>query len=52
MSKKLLAAAVAAAVAASPGVFAESTIYGKMHASVDAIDYETSNVFGGFRLKF
>lgn len=43
MNKKLLAAAVAAAVAASPGVFAESTIYGKMHASVDAIDYETSN---------
>ena len=43
MNKKLLAAAVAAAMAAAPAAFAESTIYGKMHASVDAIDYETSN---------
>jgi predicted porin len=43
MNKKLLAAAVAAAVVASPAAFAESTVYGKMHASIDAIDYETSN---------
>ena len=43
MNKKLIAAAVTAAVAASPAAFAESTVYGKMHASVDAIDYESSN---------
>ena len=43
MNKKLLAAAVAAAVVASPAAFAESTVYGKMHASIDAIDYESSN---------
>ena len=40
MNKKLLAAAVAAAVVASPAAFAESTVYGKMHASIDAIDYD------------
>jgi len=43
MNKKLLAAAVAAAVVAAPAAFAENTIYGKMHASIDAIDYESSN---------
>ena len=43
MNKKLLAAAVAAAVVAAPAAFAESTVYGKMHTSVDMIDYETSN---------
>ena len=43
MNKKLLAAAVAAAVAAAPAAFAESTVYGKMHASIDAIDYESFN---------
>jgi len=43
MNKKLLAAAVAAAFVASPAAFAESTVYGKMHASIDAIDYEGSN---------
>jgi len=42
MNKKLLAAAVAAAFAA-PAAFAESTVYGKFHTSIDAIDYETSN---------
>jgi len=40
MNKKLLASAVIAAVAASPAAFAESTVYGKMHTSVDAIDYD------------
>ena len=40
MNKKLLAAAVAAAVVAAPAAFAESTVYGKMHASIDAIDEE------------
>ena len=43
MNKKLLAAAVAAAVVAAPAAFAESTVYGKMHTSVDMIDYESSN---------
>ena len=43
MNKKLIAAAVAAAVSAAPAAFAESTVYGKLHSSVDAIDYETSN---------
>jgi predicted porin len=42
MNKKLLAAAVAVAVA-SPAAFAESTVYGKFHTSIDAIDYETTN---------
>jgi predicted porin len=42
MNKKLLAAAVAVAVA-SPAAFAESTVYGKMHASIDAIDYDTTS---------
>ena len=41
MNKKLLAAAVAAAVA-SPVAFAESTVYGKFHTSIDAIDYDTT----------
>ena len=43
MNKKLLAAAVAAAVVAAPAAFAESTVYGKMHSSIDAIDYDTTN---------
>ena len=42
MNKKLLAAAVAVAVA-SPAAFAESTVYGKFHTSIDAIDYDTTN---------
>jgi predicted porin len=40
MNKKLLASAVIAAVAASPAAFAESTVYGKMHTSVDMADYD------------
>jgi predicted porin len=40
MNKKLLAAAVAAAVVAAPAAFAESTVYGKMHTSVDMLDYD------------
>ena len=43
MNKKLLAAAVAVAVA-SPAAFAESTVYGKFHTSIDGQDYETQNV--------
>ena len=40
MNKKLIAAAIAAAVVASPAAFAESTVYGKMHTSIDALDYD------------
>jgi predicted porin len=42
MNKKLLAAAVAAAVVAAPAAFAESTVYGKFHTSVDMVDQETA----------
>ena len=47
MNKKLLAAAVAAAVVAAPAAFAESTIYGKMHATIDALDYESGGAAAG-----
>jgi predicted porin len=40
MNKKLLAAAVVAAVAASPAAFADSTIYGKLHTTVDYNDID------------
>lgn len=40
MNKKLLAAAVAAAVVAAPAAFAESTVYGKFHTSIDMVDME------------
>ncbi len=42
MNKKLLAVAIAAAVAA-PSAFAESTIYGKLHTSIDANGFDTGN---------
>jgi len=38
MNKKLLAAAVTAAVFAAPAAFAEGTIYGKFHTSIDYSD--------------
>jgi len=38
MNKKLLAAAVTAAVFAAPAAFAESTLYGKFHTSIDYSD--------------
>ena len=41
MNKKLIAAAIAAAFAA-PAAYADATLYGKMHASIDQIDYESS----------
>ena len=41
MNKKLLASAIAAAMVA-PAAYAQATMYGKFHASIDAIDYETS----------
>jgi len=40
MNKKLLAAAVVAAVAASPAAFADSTVYGKLHTSIDYNDFD------------
>jgi hypothetical protein len=33
MNKKLLAAAIAAAVVAAPAAFAESVVYGKLHTT-------------------
>ena len=44
MNKKVLAAAIAAAVVASPAAFATSTVYGKIHNSVDMVDTEVNNV--------
>ena len=35
MNKKLIAAAVTAAVVAAPAAFAESVVYGKFHTSYD-----------------
>lgn len=43
MNKKLLAAAIAAAVVAAPAAFAESTVYGKIHTSVDSVDRDATN---------
>ena len=40
MNKKILAAAVAAAVVGAPAAFAESTVYGKFHVSVDKVDID------------
>ena len=44
MNKKILAAAVAAAVVAAPAAFAESTVYGKFHTSIDMVDMEAGGV--------
>lgn len=44
MNKKLIAAAVTAAVVAAPAAFAESVVYGKFHTSYDYNDMES---FGG-----
>lgn len=40
MNKKLLAAAIAAAMVAAPAAFAESTVYGKLHTSIDSNDFD------------
>ena len=40
MNKKLLAAAVAAAVVAAPAAFADNVVYGQFHTSVDMVDAE------------
>jgi predicted porin len=42
MNKKILAVAVAAAFVA-PAAYADATIYGKMHATIDNQDYERTN---------
>jgi predicted porin len=42
MNKKLLAAAVAAAVVAAPAAFADAVVYGKFHTSIDQIDNNTN----------
>ncbi len=41
MNKKLIAAAVAAAVVAAPTAFAESVVYGKFHTSYDGTKYKS-----------
>lgn len=41
MNKKLLAAAIAASVVAAPAAFADSVLYGSLHTSIDAQDFET-----------
>ena len=46
MNKKLLAAAVAAAMIA-PAAYADATLYGKFHVSVDANDIDVANTTVG-----
>ena len=43
MNKKLIAAAIGAAVVAAPSAFAESVVYGKMHTSVNMNDSSVAN---------
>ena len=43
MNKKLLAAAVAAAVVAAPAAFADAVVYGKIHNSLDMNDSSVAN---------
>ena len=45
MKKQLIAAAVATAIAAPMAASADVTVYGKLHYSIDSIDYD-SNVSG------
>ena len=40
MNKQLIAAAIAAAVVAAPAAYADATVYGKIHTSVDAVDHD------------
>lgn len=47
MNKKLLAAAVVAAVAASPAAFADSTVYGKLHTTIDYNNFDVPDGMGG-----
>ena len=43
MNKKLIAAAIAAAVVAAPAAFAESVVYGKFHTSIDSFDRDATS---------
>ena len=43
MNKKLIAAAIGAAVVAAPAAFADATVYGKMHTSVNMNDSSVAN---------
>jgi len=45
MNKKLIAAAIAAAVSA-PAAMADVTVYGKLHVSVDSVDEDTGTYSG------
>ena len=42
MKKQLIAAAVATAIAAPMAASADVTVYGKLHYSIDSIDYDSS----------
>jgi predicted porin len=44
MNKKLLAAAIAAAVVAAPTAFAESVVYGKFHTSYDGNNFKSGRL--------
>jgi len=47
MNKKLLAAAITAAVVAAPAAFAESVVYGKFHTSYDGSDFKSGRYGSG-----
>lgn len=47
MNKKLIAAAVAAAMVAPAAALAEATLYGKIHTSVDSVDIDNSGTSVG-----
>jgi predicted porin len=42
MNKKVIAAAIAAAVVAAPAAYAEAVLYGKLHTSIDIDDFSLS----------
>ena len=43
MNKKLIAAAIGAAVVAAPGCIADATVYGKIHTDVRMNDSSVAN---------
>jgi predicted porin len=54
MNKKMIAAAIAAAVVAAPAAFAESVVYGKFHTSIDAVDHDepgTANDIDNYKVE-
>ncbi len=46
MNKKLITLAVAAAMTAPAAVFAEATIYGVLHESIDYVDVDEYTLWG------